>query len=110
MTLLNDEQMNKCSGYEQIFRWALNSNFVGAKSSEFQALMNVYEEVFGEKLNSRQMGCNTCRLNALKKLGEAYNKTKEYNEQAAKRLDKKEDEPQTVTGKKKAGRPKKLDI
>lgn len=106
MKLLTEEQYNKSKQWEQAFRWALKSNFVGLKTSEFQQVMVIYEEVFGEGLNSRQMSCNTCRLNALKKLGQVFNDTKALME----KKEEEDKEDKAVPEKKKPGRPKKIDI
>lgn len=109
MVLLKDEHMEACKEFEQAFRWAINSNFVGLKTSEFQRVMNIYTEVFGESLNTQQMSCNTCRLKALKKIAQAYFDTKSVDEENARRkLLQASGQTQVQETKKKPGRPKKL--
>lgn len=108
MVLLDKETMEELAGFEQAFRYAINSNFISMKSSDFQRFANIYARIFGA-LSPQRMSCNTCRLAALKKLGQVYMDTKKADEEAKERAEMSE-ENIAETPKKKAGRPKKIDL
>lgn len=73
-------------------------------NTDFSKVAAIYKEVFGEGLTLSQMTCNTCRLRALKRLGEDYFNYEQKLAQEAKQ------ERQAEPEKKKAGRPKKINI
>ena len=98
------EQYEKCKEWEQQLRWAVKSNFVHMNNTDFSKVAAIYKDVFGEGLTLAQMTCNTCRLRALKRLGESYLDMQQKLAQEAK--EERTQEPE----KKKAGRPKKINI
>ena len=107
MKLLDDDKMEQLQEFETAMRYAVKSNFVNMKSSDFQRFAKIYGEIF-EPLTPKKMSCNTCRLNSLKLLGNAYFDTKAYNESQKK--EKEEEVKSEEPAKRKPGRPKKLDI
>lgn len=71
---LTKEQYEKLKPYEKNILAAYKHSFVHMPGDEFTKVAEIYAEVFKETLTKSQMGCNTCRLNALRKLGELYDK------------------------------------
>lgn len=118
MKIIDKDTLSTLSKFETSFRYAIRSNFVSIKTSEFGEFITFYNQFF-PPLKQSQMSCNTCRLNAMKKLGELYFQNKEYYEEKEKEL-KVEEEPATpptaveeepvVEKPKKRGRPKKMDV
>lgn len=99
------EEVQLCENYEQIFRWAIRSNFVHLTQSEFNDIAKLYKDILGVGMTKSQMTCNTCRLNAIKALGNAYFESRdEYIKED------REKEMEMEKPKKKAGRPRKIDI
>lgn len=98
------EQYEKCKVYEKELRWAWKSSFVHMSNTEFSKVAAIYKDVFGEGLTLAQMTCNTCRLKALSRLAESYFAMQQELAQEAK--EERTQEPE----KKKAGRPKKINI
>lgn len=72
MKKLTKEQYELLKPWERDITNAYKNQFVHMSGNDFQKIHNIYEKIFGEPLTKSQMGCNTCRLNALRKLGEAY--------------------------------------
>ena len=105
---MTQELYEKCQPWEQQFRWAIKSNFVHMSTGEFCKVAVLYNECFGEALTQRQINCNTCRLNALKRLGEAYFALQQ--EIAQEEKEKRLEEQENTNNPKKAGRKKKIDI
>ena len=124
------EQYKALEPYEQSFRWAIKSNFIHMSNSEFTTIKNLYHEIFGKNMTVAQSNCNACRLKALQEMGRAYFDYKEAAE-SVKNAEKKQqeedgalkpaetpvEEPKTeetnkdtTAPKKKAGRPKKIDL
>lgn len=95
---MTKEQYEKLQPYEKNIKNAVKNSFVHMTSSEFEKVAVIYAEIFNQQLTRSQRNCNTCRLNALKKLGEAYNA---YTEEVQEK-ETADDKP------KKTGRPKKL--
>lgn len=127
---MTEEQFRILEPYEQSFRWAIRSNFIHMSNGEFTTIKNLYHEVFGKNMTVAQSNCNACRLKALQEMGRAYFAYKEAAE-AAKNAEKKPQEEttpenatekpvesdkdnkttkDTTAPKKKAGRPKKIDL
>ena len=127
---MTEEQFRILEPYEQSFRWAIRSNFIHMSNGEFTTIKNLYHEVFGKNMTVAQSNCNACRLKALQEMGRAYFEYKESAE-AAKNAEKKPQEEttpkkatekpiesdkenkttnDTTAPKKKAGRPKKIDL
>lgn len=73
-TTLTKEQYEALKPYEKQVLAAYRQNFVHMSSEDFGKVAEIYKDVFKEGLNPSQMRCNTCRLNALRKLGELYDK------------------------------------
>lgn len=71
---LTKEQYEKLKPYEKNILAAYKHSFVHMPGDEFTKVAEIYTDVFKETLTKSQMGCNTCRLNALRKLGELYDK------------------------------------
>lgn len=71
---LTKEQYEKLKPYEKHILSAYRHSFVHVPGDEFNKVAEIYADVFKESLTKSQMGCNTCRLNALRKLGELYDK------------------------------------
>lgn len=71
---LTKAEYEKLKPYEKHILAAYKQSFVHVSGDEFNKIAEIYKEVFGEGLTKSQMGCNTCRLNALRKLGELYDK------------------------------------
>lgn len=69
---LTKAEYEKLKPYEKHILAAYKQSFVHVSGDEFDKIAEIYKEVFGEGLTKSQMGCNTCRLNALRKLGAAY--------------------------------------
>ena len=99
------EQYDKLQQYEQELRYAVRMNFMSLSNGKFGEIMTIYKEMYGEMLNKSQMGCSTCRLNALKRIGNDYFG---FQQELAKK--EKEERLSETTTKKKAGRPKKIDL
>lgn len=135
---MTEEQYQILVKYEQQLTAAAKNNFLRLSSAEFNELAGVYDGLF-RPLRQSQRNCNTCRLNALKSLYNAYVGEKAQREvKAQKEVDNKPqeedgllkpaekpvEEPKATktnapkatntnkgtTDKKKAGRPKKIDI
>lgn len=88
---LTKVQYEALKPYEKNILNAYNNSFVHMLASDFSKVAELYADITGEPLTKSQMGCNTCRLNALRKLGEAYSR---YGEKEKVKT--------------KSGRPKKL--
>ena len=102
---MTSEEIKELSKWEGHFRLALKANFVRMSTSEFGEFAADYAKFF-PALTKSQMVCNTCRLNSLKTLGTAYFRAKqELAEQQAK-----EDNNGKPAEKKKAGRPRKIQM
>ena len=97
------EEVKTLERFEQIFRWAIRSNFVHLSQSEFNEIAKYYKDILGVGMTKSQMTCNTCRLNAIKALGNAYFESRDEYIKEDRELE--EQKP-----KKKAGRPRKIDI
>ena len=113
--MLDKETMEKLLPYEQDLKYAVRSNFVNMRMSDFEKVAEIYNGIY-TPLRKGQMSCGSCRLQALRKIGEDYLKTKEFDEELAKKKAMKEkeeaesaDTPKTPS-KKKAGRPKKIEL
>lgn len=93
---LTKEQYEKLKPYEKHILAAYRQSFVHMPGDEFTKVAEIYAEVFKEALTKSQMGCNTCRLNALRKLGELYDKYGKEKKTSKPRKQKleKEDEAQ----------------
>ena len=74
VTNLTKEQYEALKPYEKNILAAYRQSFVHMPGDEFTKVAEIYANVFKEALTKSQMGCNTCRLNALRKLGELYDK------------------------------------
>lgn len=88
---LTKEQYEKLKPYEKNILAAYKHSFVHMPGDEFTKVAEIYAEVFKETLTKSQMGCNTCRLNALRKLGELYDKygkEKKTNKPRKQKLEK----------------------
>lgn len=117
MKIIDKDTLSSLAKFETSFRYAIKSNFVSIKTSEFGEFVTLYNQFF-TPLKQSQMSCNTCRLNAMKKLGELYFQNKEYYEEKEKEPveEKVEEEPATTPTAveepqpKKRGRPKKMDV
>lgn len=101
------EQVEQCRKYEQIFLWAIRSNFVHLTASEFGEIAKLYKSILGKELTKSQMNCGTCRLNTIKTLGQDY---LESRDKYIKEDRENEEEKEPEAPKKKSGRPKKIDI
>lgn len=88
---MTEEIYNELKEWEGVLMNAVNNSFIHMTSTDFNKIAAIYNKLF-TPLRKGQMNCNTCRLNALRKLGEAYIN---YNKE--------------VPQKKKAGRPKKIE-
>lgn len=121
MKIIDKDTLSSLAKFETSFRYAIRSNFVSIKTSEFGEFITLYNQFF-PPLKQSQMSCNTCRLNAMKKLGELYFENKEYYEEKEKEqpVEEKVEEdkvtPPTAVDEepviqpKKRGRPKKMDV
>ena len=118
MNIIDKDTLSSLAKFETSFRYAIKSNFVSIKTSEFGEFVTLYNQFF-PPLKQSQMSCNTCRLNAMKKLGELYFQNKEYYEEKEKEpVEEKVEEdkvtPPTAVDElvqpKKRGRPKKMDV
>lgn len=69
---LTKEQYEQLKPYEKLILAAYRQSFVRVSAEEFSHLVKSYEEIFGVVMTQGQRSCNTCRLNALRKLGAAY--------------------------------------
>lgn len=78
---LTKEQYKSLEPWEKEITNAYRNNFVHMSSENFKIVAELYKGIFGEQLTPSQMRCNTCRLNALRKLGEAYTR---YGQKAQK--------------------------
>jgi hypothetical protein len=113
--MLDKETMEKLLPYEKDLKYAVRSNFVNMRMSDFEKVAEIYNGIY-TPLRKGQMSCGSCRLQALRKIGEDYLKTKEFSEELAKKKAMKEKEKEEVentapqTPKKKAGRPKKIEL
>lgn len=101
--IMTKEIYERCRdmGLEDVFKQAIRLNFMSMTNSKFMEIMKVYDEVYDKPLTKSQMNCSTCRLNALKKLGTDYFA---YEQEMAKEEMAKRQE------KRKAGRPRKIDL
>lgn len=116
---MTKEQYEKLVQYEQELRYAYKLSFMSMSRSKFNEIMEVYNEIW-EPLSPRQANCGTCRLKAMKKIGEAYFQFQQEMAEEAKEermagdKEEKQDEIkpviQPVPEKRKAGRPKKIDL
>lgn len=70
--MITKEQYEALKPYEKQIMAAYRNGFVHMQGSDFQVVAEIYKDIFGTTLTKSQMSCNTCRLNALRKLGEAY--------------------------------------
>lgn len=91
---LTKEQYKSLEPWEKEITNAYKNNFVHMTSENFNKVAAIYKEIFGEQLNPSQMRCNTCRLNALRKLGEAYTRYGQKKQKPRKQKLEKEDEAQ----------------
>ena len=109
---MTKQQFDKLSKYEQVFRWAINSNFIHLSNGEFKEVSILYTEVYNDKLSPAQMSCNACRLKALKQLGNDYFAKKEdIAKREAKKAEKQaEEEKKKTEVKKTSGRPPKINL
>ena len=117
---MTKESYEKLKPYEQVFRWAIYSNFVHMSAGEFNTLAGLYNEVYKTPITKAQSTCNACRLRALKQLGNDYfakqqeiAKREEKKKQQQEQQDKALTELQTMQGeqeKKPVGRPKSIDL
>lgn len=113
---MTKEQYERLEKFEAELRYAVRMNFMSMTNGKFAELVMIYKDVYGQELNHRQMGCSTCRLNALKRLGKDYfayqqelaekEKAERLNAEEPKSEEPKVEEPK----KKKAGRPRKIDL
>ena len=78
---LTKEQYKSLEPWEKEITNAYKNNFVHMSAENFKIVAELYKEIFVEQLTPSQMRCNTCRLNALRKLGEAYTR---YGQKAQK--------------------------
>jgi hypothetical protein len=101
------EQYEKLQVYEQELRYAYRMNFMSMSNGKFADLLVIYKDLYGETLTKGQRGCSTCRLNVLKKIAADYF---DMQEQIAKEEKKQRIEATEAQPKKKAGRPKKIDL
>lgn len=85
---MTKEAFEKLNKWEKVLHNAYHKSFIHLSASEFAEIAAIYDTLY-EPLTRAQRNCNTCRLNALKKLGEDYEKYK---------------------NKPKVGRPKKIDL
>lgn len=119
---MTDEQYQVLKKYEQQLTAAAKNNFLRLSSAEFNELAAVYDSLF-RPLRPSQRNCNTCRINALKTLYGVYkeaaiNAEKNQEEEAPENATEKpvESDKEGKQGffssiiKKKAGRPKKIDL
>ncbi len=117
MKIIDKDTLSTLSKFETTFRYAIKSNFVSIKTSEFGEFITLYNQFF-PPLKQSQMSCNTCRLNAMKKLGELYFENKEYYVEKEKEMEVEEEpttpptavEEEPLIQPKKRGRPKKMDV
>ncbi len=108
---MTKEQYERLEKFEAELRYAVRMNFMSMTNGKFAELTMIYKDLYGQELNKRQMGCSTCRLNALKRLGKDYFAYQQElaEKEKAERLnveEPKSEEPK----KKKAGRPRKIDL
>lgn len=116
---MTDEQYQVLKKYEQQLTAAAKNNFLRLSSAEFNELAAVYDSLF-RPLRPSQRNCNTCRINALKTLYGVY-KEAEKNQQEEEAPENATEKPVESNKegkqgffssiiKKKAGRPKKIDL
>lgn len=100
------EQVEQCKEFEQDFRWAINTNFIHMDNTRFSKVAKLYKDILGVAMTKNQMTCNTCRLNAMKALGNDYFASRD----AFAKEDREKEKEEAEAPKKKAGRPRKIDI
>lgn len=72
-----DERLEQWS---DVFRKAVNFDFIHLSSSEFQTIASLYTEFTGKTITKSQMNCNSCRLKVVKELAVKYFQLKEEEE------------------------------
>lgn len=109
---MTKEQYERLQKFEAELRYAVRMNFMSMTNGKFAELVMIYKDVYGQELNKRQIGCSTCRLNALKRLGKDYFAYQQElaEKEKAERLEKAEEPKVEEPKKKKAGRPRKIDL
>lgn len=107
---MTQAQYEKLTAYEKELRYAVRMNFMSMTNGKFEELLVIYKELYGNTLTKGQKGCSTCRLNVLKRMGNDYFALQEKMaiEEKKKRMEEEGQAP--VVTKKKAGRPKKIDL
>lgn len=109
---MTKEQYERLQKFEAELRYAVRMNFMSMTNGKFAELVMIYKDLYGQELNKRQMGCSTCRLNALKRLGKDYfaHQQELAEKEKAERLEKAKESTVDEPKKKKAGRPRKIDL
>lgn len=109
---MTKEQYERLQKFEAELRYAVRMNFMSMTNGKFAELVMIYKDLYGQELNKRQMGCSTCRLNALKRIGKDYFAYQQElaEKEKAERLEKAKESTVDEPKKKKAGRPRKIDL
>lgn len=63
--------------WSEVFRKAVNFDFIHLSASEFQTIASLYTEFIGKQITKSQMNCNSCRLKVVKELAVKYFQLKE---------------------------------